>query len=235
MTPMPSAAALGKLMVLSPHLDDGVFSCAELLSLVSGATVVTICAAVPPISDVLPEWDAAAGFANAQQAVAARREEDRQALALLHAQPYWLDFCDSQYGVAPDAARVAAVLAVVMHAQHPDSVLIPAGLFHADHRLTHRAALIVRRDFAHLNWFMYEDALYRRITGLLQQRLAVLQESGIDATPAAFDTSGNSPTKARAVRCYRSQLRALMTEGRPGHHDLTVAERYWHITSSVRL
>ena len=130
---------------------------------------------------------------------------------------------------------MAAVLAVVMHAQHPDSVLIPAGLFHADHRLTHRAALMVRRDFAHLNWFMYEDALYRRITGLLQQRLAVCIESGIDATPAAFDTSGNSPTKARAVRCYRSQLRALMTEGRPGHHDLTVAERYWHITSSVRL
>lgn len=177
MTPIPSTTALGKLMVLSPHLDDGVFSCAELLSLVSGATVVTICAAVPPFSDALPEWDAAAGFVNAQQAMAARREEDRQALALLHAQPYWLDFCDSQYGAGPDAVRVAAALAVAMHAQHPDSVLMPAGLFHADHRLTHRAALMARRDFAHLNWFMYEDALYRRVTGLLQQRLAVLRES----------------------------------------------------------
>ncbi len=235
MNEMLSIASLGALMVLSPHLDDGVFSCGDLLSLAPGATVVTVFAAAPSVADVLPEWDAAAGFANARQAIAARREEDRQALELLHAQPCWLEFCDSQYGVAPDAARVAAALAAVMQKQGPDSVLMPAGLFHADHQLTHRAALMVRREHACLNWLMYEDALYRRIAGLLQQRLAMLLESGIDATPVAFDTPGNSTIKRRAVRCYRSQLRALTTAGRPGHRDLATAERYWRLTSPAYL
>jgi LmbE family N-acetylglucosaminyl deacetylase len=220
----------GRLMVISPHLDDGVFSCGELMASARGAMVVTIFSGVPPASQVLTEWDAACGFMNAQQAIAARREEDRHALEILHAEPLWLDFCDSQYGMTPTDAAIATAISNMLKQHCPDSVMIPAGLFHSDHELTHRAALQAWPNEADQNWFLYEDALYRRINGLLQQRLASLMNAGICATPAAFNTVTGVERKRLAARSYVSQLRALNMDGRPGIHDLDAPDRYWQLT-----
>jgi LmbE family N-acetylglucosaminyl deacetylase len=227
---MQTIAALGNVMVISPHLDDGVFSCGELLAAARAKSVLTVFAGMPDAYHALPEWDAAAGFDSARQAITARRDEDRNALDLLQATPLWLDFCDSQYGAIPDERTVAAALADALRQHCPDSVMVPAGLFHSDHELAHRAALLVRQDDPERNWFVYEDALYRRIAGLLQRRLALLMDAGICATPVAFDTAACVQTKRHAVACYASQLRALATAGRPGQHDLPTPERYWRLT-----
>ena len=37
------------------------------------------------------------------------------------------------------------------------------------------------------------------------------------------------PLKRRAVACYRSQLRALSTPGRPGFADVFATEGYWRL------
>ncbi len=74
--------------VLSPHLDDAVFSCGvlscgDLIAASGEAVVATVCAGVPPSAETLTEWDAVCGFGSARQAITARREEDRAALSTL--------------------------------------------------------------------------------------------------------------------------------------------------------
>ena len=56
----------GKVLVLSPHLDDAVFGCGELIARCPGAIVLTLLAGAPEGFNVLTEWDAASGFTSAQ-------------------------------------------------------------------------------------------------------------------------------------------------------------------------
>ena len=106
------------LAVISPHLDDAVFGCGELIAARPGAVVITVCAAVPPQSWTLPEWDAACGFSSARQALLARRREDRSALEFLGADPCWLSCWDSQYRLPPPIDAVALRLARALR-RHP--------------------------------------------------------------------------------------------------------------------
>jgi LmbE family N-acetylglucosaminyl deacetylase len=86
---------------------------------------VTLVAGRPASSRDVTEWDAACGFDEHDDVVAARRAEDAAALALLGASPIWLDFLDAQYAAAPPAAAPSpADLAV----PHPDlGAGLPAG------------------------------------------------------------------------------------------------------------
>ncbi|HEX2530642.1 MAG TPA: hypothetical protein VHK70_04145 [Burkholderiaceae bacterium] len=65
-------AALGKLMVLSPHLDNAVFACGELIAATPDTVVVTLFAGAPAAGYALTEWDAAAGFSCAREAIVRR-------------------------------------------------------------------------------------------------------------------------------------------------------------------
>ena len=69
--------------VLSPHLDDAVFSCGDLIAASGEAVVATVCAGMPPSRETLTEWNAVCGFGSARHAITARREEDRAALSAL--------------------------------------------------------------------------------------------------------------------------------------------------------
>lgn len=211
-------------LVVSPHLDDAVFSCGDWLAAHPGTLVATVFAGVPRGAQALTPWDAASGFADAREAVAARREEDRAALAMLSAGPIWLDFLDGQYGDSPSQAAVREVLGGVLERSAPGTVLVPAGLFHADHVLVHESILALCRAGRHCSWIMYEDALYRRSAGWLQRRLAALLAAGFCATPVAAPAVALSGRKHAALACYRSQLRAL---GQPV--DIVAPEGYWRL------
>lgn len=221
-----AAAGFGTTLVISPHLDDAVFGCGELLSRVPGAHAVTVFAGLPPVSTALTDWDRASGFASAADSVRQRRDEDRRALEKLSAKPRWLDFLDAQYGDTPAPAAIAEALLALIAELRPRTVLLPLGLFHSDHALTHEAALAVRRKqpATVAAWLGYEDALYRRRAGLLQARLAKLLAHGIRATPLAVP--GDSAAKAGAVRCYESQITAL---GASACADLSAPEGFWRL------
>jgi len=232
---------LGRILVISPHLDDGVFSCAELLAAHPGSMVLTIFAGVPDEFDELTDWDAACGFASARQAIATRRAEDRAALDLLHAEPCWLDFCDSQYrrdnyhaeSGTGAVDEIATRLRDALHESRAQTILVPCGLFHDDHRLAHAATLPVLRDAPQNNWLAYEEAQYRRVPGTLQQRLAALAVAGVTATPIDVPLHRGAQTKREAVHRYASQLRGLSTPGRPGYLDVFAPERYWRLTPGL--
>ncbi len=219
--------SLDPLLVVSPHCDDGVLGCGALLEAHPGAVVVTVFAGGPPTHDRVTPWDAEAGFRPGDDVMAIRRAEDRMALALLDAFPLWLDFRDDQYGPSPAARAVAAALDAVVARTRPRTVAVPLGLFHADHHRTHAACLTVLGRRPDLAWLAYEDVNYRRIDGLLDRRLAALQARGVAAVPAGRALPGDP--KAAAVRCYRSQLRAFTTPGRPGIADAFAAEGYWRL------
>jgi LmbE family N-acetylglucosaminyl deacetylase len=83
------------MIAVSPHFDDAVFGCGALLAGHPGARVVTVFAGLPRDAARSTEWDTRSGFADAREAVAQRRREDRRGLALLKAEPLWLDFADA--------------------------------------------------------------------------------------------------------------------------------------------
>lgn len=235
----PHATGLpaGRLLVISPHLDDAVLACGDLLSTRLGALIVTVCAGTPRDGGVLTEWDAACGFSSAEQAMAQRRAEDARALGAIGARAQWLAWLDDQYADdrrAHEPAGAEAVYAIAHDLQQAirtfDAavILCPLGLFHRDHQRVHQAARIALGDEPHRAWFAYEEAAYRRIPGLVQQRLLDLARHAIIATPVAVAPSGLRD-KRRAIDCYASQLRGLATPGRPGFADALAPESYWHL------
>jgi LmbE family N-acetylglucosaminyl deacetylase len=213
------------LIVISPHLDDAVFACGALLAAHPGSLVVTLFAGVPEEArQRQTAWDARSGFADAADAMLARREEDRRALALLEARPLWLEFSDSQYGASPTADALSATLQQTLRGLAPETLLYPLGLFHSDHRLAHAASRVAANALPGLRPLLYEDALYRGMRGVLQQRLAELAQAGCSLTPARLPSGAGGARKAQAVQAYASQLRAL---GPDGYADTAQAERYW--------
>ena len=188
---------------------------------------MTVFAGVPGGTSQCTPWDAACGFTDARQAVAARRLEDGAALAMLSAKPLWLDFLDSQYLQTPGEDELSEAIGGVLERTAPATVLLPAGLYHSDHVLVHQAVLALCRAQPCRHWIMYEDALYRRGAGHLQHRLAALLADRFCATPITAQVS-HSSSKHATVACYRSQLRAL---GKPA--DVVAPEGYWRLEVSA--
>ena len=214
---------------MSPHCDDAVFGCGELLAERPGSAVITVFGGRPERGVPLTRWDADAGFGDGDDVMSHRHAEDRAALAVLGARPRWLPFRDAQYGGPVGADAVVAGLAAAIRACRPDVVAIPLGLFHDDHKTTHEAGLRLARRWPQLTWLLYADALYRRIDGLVEARLARLRDAGLIVVPLPPATVRRDELKRRAVACYASQLRALSGPGRAGHDDVFEPERYWRL------
>lgn len=220
-------------LFVSPHLDDAVFACGQWIASSPSSIVVTIFAGAPPADAVLTAWDAECGFGDGDDVVAARRAEDRAALALLGATPIWLDFRDDQYGEPRTAQTIADTLASVIGPERAAAIHFPLGLFHRDHlRASDACAMLVDRVTAHA-FHVYEDALYRRIAGAVDERRNALRERGLDLVRCTPSLACDAQSRKReAVACYRSQLRALRT--REAHGDLDAPEAHWRVRSRSR-
>lgn len=216
------------IVVLSPHPDDAVLSCADLLCLHPGTAVLTVFAGVSDThSTLLTEWDQRSGFHSAAEAVAARRQEDAEALGLLGAKPYWLGFSDAQYAESPTDDALFETLRTHLIGAQPAALVLPCGLFHSDHVLVHAAALRLMPLLPDTRFVLYEEALYRSIRGAVQQRLAALLAAGLLATPALPPPEQDAAAKRAAMRCYSSQARALQKPWPDWDTNLTQPERYW--------
>jgi LmbE family N-acetylglucosaminyl deacetylase len=219
---LADVSALAPVTVVSPHLDDAVLSCAGLIAGAPGTTVVTVFAGFPPARDAAtaPEflpgstfWDQASGFAEGDDVVALRRDEDRAALAQLGAVPQWLDFLDSQYVVEPresaGPADIAAAIRAAIGQLRPATIAFPLGLSHTDHERTHEACFLLLTESPDLaeNWIAFIDVPYRAVyREQADLRLARLRELGYELEPLSFDLGER---KIAALNEYPSQLKAL--------------------------
>lgn len=220
------------LFVVSPHLDDAVFSCGMLLAMHPGSIVCTVFAGAPrpPVS---ASWDQAAGFPDSDAALQARMREDDRALALVNARAIRLPFTDSQYRHSPAIETVARALYEAWNRCGRLAFVAPIGLYHSDHVLVADAcrSLLVSSKIAPL--IVYEEAIYRHIGRIALERREALAENGIVATADIAETLGRirsaraAAQKWRSVRAYRSQLRAL---GDAHPNDLVEPEHYWRLS-----
>ena len=220
--------------VVSPHLDDAVFSCGMLLATHPGSVVCTVFAGLPPTPQVTP-WDRASGFADSDDAMHTRWREDRRALACCGARAVHLGFLDSQYAALPDPEEVAAQIAHAWRDSGIGRLVVPLGLYHSDHLATGDACRLLLRARRPAGCIAYEDALYRTRRGIVDETRERLARAGVAVQPMPDELLGvrsggpAAATKRRAVRAYRTQLRALND---PYPYDLAEPERFWWLAST---
>lgn len=203
------------MIVISPHLDDAVWSCMGILA-EHRATVVTICAGIPPKKTPPSMFDERAGFATAQLAMKARRQEDINACRKLDAKTVHLSCLDCAYGDVDDKEIRAAVEKALAKADGP--VIGPLGLRHPDHQ---RVATAFRRTARNngLDAWVYEDLPYAYTWPEFLAPALMLAKCGEQTVTRRTDLS-----KRDAVETYRSQVNGST------HMDAILApERYHHL------
>ena len=232
-------ALLGRVLAVSPHLDDAVLSAGALLAACPGAVVLTVLAGVPLPGLALTDWDRASGFNEGDDVVAARRAEDRRAVEAVGAQPVWLDFLDAQYAVSrPTVDDIAAAIRSAAREVDATTIAFPLALGHPDHELVHRACVaLLTSDFDLVeHWIAWTDSPYRTNAfgiDLIEWRLTSLRDAGFEADEWQVVVDGR---KRRAVDAYGSQLKALYAESGQDtvDDDVTYPERFYSIGRGSR-
>jgi LmbE family N-acetylglucosaminyl deacetylase len=220
----------GRVVVVSPHLDDAVMSLGATIATAvhSGATVdvLTVYGYVPSSPVPAGPWDQKSGFGTEGEACRARREEDAQACRILGATPRWFDFGAEPYErrATPETVRAA----IVAQLAGADCVVMPGfPLNHPDHLELTRLLLSARLP---LRVGLYAEQPY-----LFYERKAIdpaMRAAAIgDRVPEALQWTrarADKParqSKLRAVRAYKSQLRSL------GLSHIGLYRMLWHETS----
>jgi LmbE family N-acetylglucosaminyl deacetylase len=245
-----------RLMVLSPHLDDGVLSCGALIADSSwrgiDVVVVTVFNGRPagPISPAAAAFHAQCGLVD-KPAMAVREAEDDRALAEVGARSERLLLPEALYRMAGDGAplygsshslfeeppvdehELVAVIAQrfgdAAAAMEPDLVVAPLAIGgHVDHRLVLRAA----------RWLDYRVLHYEDVPYLLFDRCRNWGDSvSVRCAHVHHATQGAWRAKLDGIECYASQQGVLWPDRDSWHDDLTEyasavgggrpAERYW--------
>ena len=133
----------GRVVIVSPHLDDAVLSLGGWIATASkqGAAVkvVTVMAGDPKKDLPASKWDLRCGFEGQIQATEARRKEDAAACGVVGAAHEWLPFMNGVYQL-PETDDVWAALEP--HLAWADFALLPGcPLRHPDHHMVTRQGL----------------------------------------------------------------------------------------------
>lgn len=225
---MRSGRGAAPFFVVSPHLDDAIFSCGMLLASHPGSIVCTVFCG-EPLPPQKTDWDLRAGHRDSSDALRSRVAEDDRALSIVGAHAVRLPFLDSQYGATPSIDDLVQALTHAWQTTGAARLVAPLGLYHSDHQLVGDACRSLVREQRPAHPLLYEDALYRAMRGLARRRYEALAREGFVLTPLEEGTAaslrgpGAAAAKWRAVRAYRSQLRAF-DDAHP--HDLVEPERY---------
>lgn len=233
------------MLILSPHLDDGVLSCGQVMAGREDCVVATVFAGCPDPGVVSTTFDWDSGWKTASAAHDGRRGEDDRAVELLRATPVRFDFLDNQYrelglrnhtvsGDGLEGAVAAAIVAVAgpmaLALGGHLTVLGPLGLAHPDHHIVRRAVeTAVRRvGFDRCELWCYEDLPARVLwPETVPDALAWWRGMGWDPV-LGFLGTGDPVIKEAAVRCYRSQI-TFPEFGGDLLHNVLVPERIYRM------
>jgi LmbE family N-acetylglucosaminyl deacetylase len=191
--------------VVSPHLDDGVFSLGGTIAHGTRAgarfEVLTVFGCDPGSQAPANGWDTRGGFATEGEAATARRKEDHEACRLVGAEPHWLSFRGGGYTPQKDADAIFA--AVAEKVSGADAVLIPGFPLQND-------------DHAWLARLLDERPLPARVGRYVEQPYAYAARKAQPLFGEEWEKSrvtfADRLRKRRAVGQYRSQL-ALLSFG----------------------
>ncbi|MGC9024051.1 MAG: PIG-L deacetylase family protein [Chloroflexia bacterium] len=217
----------GRVVCLSPHPDDAVFSCGGMLSgwreMGRPVLVITVFAASSPPPEELSPLARLLHLAwgNLPDPMAHRRREDARALKVLGCTGRWWKYPDAiyrhpsytsleaLYRQPPEEADLEKALLRRCRALKADFWLFPLAVgHHVDHQVLFRvgrAMVQAGRAVA-----FYEDLPYTAWEGGPEARLA---EVGRPLSPEIIEVTPWWPRKTAAVSCYASQLPSLSRAG----------------------
>jgi LmbE family N-acetylglucosaminyl deacetylase len=196
-----------RIVVVSPHLDDGVLSLGAAIAAWArvGARVEVLTVLACDAESTAPAggWDRRGGFATEGEAARARRDEDRRACSLLGATARWLPFGNVDYERHGSDEEVRA--AVVEAFEGADAVLVPGfPLTQPDHRWL---AELLLADGMPARLGLYAEQPYAsRLGRPLEPPAWLPDELRFERLRAGARAR---LAKWRAIRCYRSQLPLL--------------------------
>jgi LmbE family N-acetylglucosaminyl deacetylase len=201
-----TAPRRGRIVVVSPHLDDGILSLgASIASWARRRTpveVLTVLACDPDSTAPAGGWDRRGGFATEGESARARREEDRRATAVVGALPVWLPFGSVDYERHGEDTEVRD--AVVSAVADAELVLVPGHpLDHPDHAWLAR---LLEDAFGRVA--RYAEQPYTRRSGGTPPH-ARGRAAGNGVFEPVHVTARDRIAKWRAIGCYRSQLPLL--------------------------
>jgi LmbE family N-acetylglucosaminyl deacetylase len=219
----PGARAL----ILQPHYDDAALSCggaAARIAQLGRADILTVFASelVPAMIGDFAAWKHDRWrIDDPDRLVAARREEDAQAAAILGCHLRWLGLPDAIYRgenyssdaalfgpMHPDESELAEHLALEVRGlpewSQDATVFVPLGVgMHVDHQLVFETGRILAQSGARV--LAYEDAPYVIHTPSgLELRLAQVGDALEE--PILASISDVLETKIKAIGCFASQL-----------------------------
>ncbi len=219
----------GPFGIISPHLDDAVFSCAQAIRAHPASVIVTVFAGRPQ-DDRLSGWDSGCGFKPGDRPMLTRRAEDQAACADLGVTPLHLPFLDREYWEPAEDDAICNVLVKEIDRLGLRTWLVPLGIKHHDHEQAHRASVMAMSQLPGRCWVIYEELPYR-----LQyepETQAALEAAGgrLDLGPATVPSDPDLQAKERAICCYRTQL------GKGSAYESTMTlslttETYWAVHS----
>lgn len=189
-----------KVLFISPHLDDAVFSCAVRIAREVEAGAEVIVATV---------------FSHGSRQHRVRRVEDRRALRTLGAKPVWLGLLDAPcrnpfynsfrrivFEVAPGdwehVNGVRTTLERLISDTTPETVYLPLGVgMHIDHRMVFAAGAMLPGA---VQRFYYEDQPYALVRYSVSMRLATLRAAPLRSN----DISAQKITRRAFLKSFRS-------------------------------
>ncbi len=220
-SPVAEAPA-GRVVVLSPHLDDAVLSAWSVLSGPREVQVVNVCSALPS-SGLLSPWDRLTGATDSRLRMLERLREDRVALRRAGREATPLDFPEAQYrhgALEPGALRGALEEAIDGAAQ----LWAPAGIGGHDDHLQVRDAALGLATSGGPPVTLYADLPYAVRYGwpswvskgdddphlVVEEWWQRFLPSGLDLVAARHALSvTDAQGKLHALAAYRSQLPGL--------------------------
>jgi LmbE family N-acetylglucosaminyl deacetylase len=213
---------------LSPHLDDAVLSAGGLIhdQADSGLTVEiwTFMCGYPPGGDIsafAEEQHQQWGFATATEAMLARREEDRNAAAVVGAKVLHFDFLDCIYRRGRDGEWLYSEISVPPHEQDselpgqiaeaisaeltPDDVLVvqlSVGS-HVDHVIVRQAAELLGRPLLYdidIPYLFYKPEEFAPKSAGMKESTHFIAEAGVKAWQnAIFEYKSQVPFLGEAL------------------------------------
>jgi LmbE family N-acetylglucosaminyl deacetylase len=215
------------LVLVSPHLDDVVHSCAHFLARGPAATVVTVFAGALPVPASRRDG-ATTGEDWAPAAVERRRQEDAAALSALGASPVWLPLVDRLYA-DHDGGRLRAELAGALSDLRPAAVVAPLGIRHPDHIVVSDVCVeLAGRGGA--RWYLYQDMPYaQEWPERARERLAEVTGRVRGLTALRPVPADDPATKTRLMDLYASQVPALRQLIGTFDSSMGAEERYWRL------
>lgn len=244
----------GPLLLVSPHLDDAVFSCAALVERPEPIDVLTVASGAPD-PPRQGWWDAQCGFASSAESIPARLAEDDAAFVGTAHHRSHLGLLELQY--RPERTRAEAELIAERVREwvgaNPDgTVAVPAGAG-CSPRLTARwRRRLLRQNCSppqHPDHVWVRDTVLEALTGttaLLYEEIPYLWGEPADAeaeraasrrglSAVLFTVEVDPAQKARRIAAYASQIAEISpSHGRLDNpRTLPAEERYWLLRRST--